>query len=180
MLRREIKKNKPLLVFFFLAVGGAGFGMLRDHRPGSSPSAKRAGPETAIERCVLLHVVDGDTVRVRLDGREESVRMLRINTPEREQRGYTEARDALLGLLKRREVQLAFEVPRRLERDRYGRVLAYVLADGVNVNLEMVRRGWSRFFTRYGRGRLDREFETAEREARQQTAGLWSDQGWNR
>jgi micrococcal nuclease len=180
MLRRELKKNKSMLVFFLIAVGAVIAGLLNHRRPGPSPSEEKAAPAMAGEGCVLMHVVDGDTVRVRFDGRDESVRMLRINTPERDQRGYAEARDALRELLAGRELRLAFEVPRRLERDKYGRVLAYVLVDDVNANVEMVRQGWSRFWTRYGRGRLGREFETAEREARQQTAGLWSNRGWNR
>jgi ankyrin repeat protein len=48
---------------------------------------------------------------------------------------------------------------------RSGRLLAYLFADGKNVNVEMVRRGWSRFDTRWGEGRFAPAFRAAEREA---------------
>src|SRR3954452_19527962 len=52
-------------------LGGAGPGV-----PGSGPgSASRA-------RARLVRVVDGDTVLVRLRGREERVRVIGIDTPE--------------------------------------------------------------------------------------------------
>jgi endonuclease YncB( thermonuclease family) len=43
--------------------------------------------------------------------------------------------------------------------------LAYLFADGKNVNVERVRRGWSRFDTRWGEGRFAPAFRAAEREA---------------
>ena len=44
----------------------------------------------------LLFVVDGDTLAVNYGGKEEHIRFLRINTPERDQPGYDEAADALM------------------------------------------------------------------------------------
>ena len=58
-------------------------------------------------------------------------------------------------------------------RDGFGRLLAYVIAEGVNVNLELVRQGWSKYYTKYGKGRLQQEFEAAEAEARAGGLGLW-------
>lgn len=40
-----------------------------------------------------------------------------------------------------------------LARDRYGRILAYVFVDDLNVNVEMVRRGKAVYWTKYGEGR---------------------------
>jgi hypothetical protein len=42
-------------------------------------------------------------------------------------------------------------------------VLAYLFVEGTNVNVEMVRQGWSPFWTKYGRGRYAADFEAAER-----------------
>src|SRR5512138_1845443 len=39
-------------------------------------------PRTAFGRAQVLHVVDGDTIRVRLDGHTERVRYIGIDTPE--------------------------------------------------------------------------------------------------
>ena len=75
-------------------------------------------------------------------------------------------------------MRLEFEKPGVEARGYYKRLLCYVYADGVNCNLEMVRQGWSRFWTKYGRGRLADEFAAAEEEARRQRRGL-CERGWN-
>jgi endonuclease YncB( thermonuclease family) len=74
----------------------------------------------------------------------------------------------------------------RLERDHpgeirgyFGRYLAYVFVekDGrwVNYNLEIVRAGLSPYFTKYGRSRrFHREFEEAQRQAREAGLGIWN------
>ena len=113
--------------------------------------------------CRVVRVVDGDTIRVVYKGREEPVRLLTINTPEKGEPGFEEATEALGRLVvgdheEGRDVLLEFETPGVEARDRYGRLLAYVF---VNVNVEMVRLGHSPFWTRYGRGRYAHEFERA-------------------
>lgn len=118
-------------------------------------------------------VVDGDTIRATRRGRNETVRLLRIDTPERGQRGHREATRALIGLVKGQDVTLVLERPGLPERDVHGRLLAYVFLDEANVNVEMVRLGWSRFWTAFGAGRLAEAFEKAEAEARQAKRGLW-------
>ncbi len=127
----------------------------------------------------LPRVVDGDTIVVIYEGRQEYVRLLRIDTPERDQAGYEQSSRALKGLLKGREVVLEFEVPGKIERDKYDRLLAYVIADGVNLNIEMVRLGWSRFYTWFGKGKYAKQFLQAEAEAKQAGRGLWATQ-WKR
>jgi endonuclease YncB( thermonuclease family) len=104
----------------------------------------------------------------------DRVRLLRVDTPERGQPGYREATQALTTMLADREVYMAFEAPGMPERGRYGRVLAYVYADGMNVNVEMVRQGWSEFWTKYGAGRLADAFEEGEADARESQRGLWA------
>ena len=87
----------------------------------------------------------GDTINVIYHGKKERIRLLRIDidTPERDEMGYFRAKKAFVG---GRKVRLEFEVPGKLERGGYGRILAYVWVDDVNVNVEMVRLGWSRFW----------------------------------
>ncbi len=130
-------------------------------------------------RCTVLRVVDGDTLVVRRDGRKERVRLLYINTPERGRDGFEDAARALRSLVDRGEIRLAFEAEKSGRRDRYGRILAYVISDGRNVNVEMVRAGWTRFWTRYGRGTIADRFIRAEKEARARDTGLWNAGAWN-
>jgi len=127
----------------------------------------------------VLWVVDGDTIQVDMGGRKEMVRFLYINTPERRQHGYEEATAALTTLIAGRAVTLEFEGPGRARRDKYGRLLAYVRAGDLNLNLEMVRQGMTRFYTVFGRGDHARAFEQAEAGARASRAGLWTAEGFN-
>ena len=124
-----------------------------------------------------MHIRDGDTIVVvqKETDRKDVVRLLRINTPEKGQPGSEEATEALKYLVRGGGgvVTLEFETPGEEHRDGFGRLLAYVIADGKNVKLEMVREGWSTFWKKYGKGRLAAAFEAAEQEAREAKRGLW-------
>ncbi len=126
--------------------------------------AERVGP------CDVTHVTDGDTLNVRCDGRKERVRMLQIDTPERDDALYEEAGDALEALIAGRSIELELGPE---QRDVHGRLLAYVFAGDANLNLAMIERGWSPYFDRYGAGAYPREFAKAERAARDARLGIW-------
>jgi micrococcal nuclease len=144
-------KTWPILVFMVLWLAGC------------------APPTSSVVR-----VVDGDTLRVLYKGRDEAVRLLRVDTPERGEVGFHEAAEALRKHVEGGKVVLVFEDPEVVARDRYGRLLAYLLVDGKNVNVELVREGWTPFWTRYGEGRLADAFRKAEAEARAAGRGLWA------
>jgi endonuclease YncB( thermonuclease family) len=125
--------------------------------------------------CTLTRVVDGDTLHARCDGDKVKVRLLRIDTPEREEPGYSAAGAALRRFLADAPLELEFERPGVPVSDDYGRLLAYVRVRGELANVEMVRLGWSPFWTKYGAGRFADAFRKAEREAREAHRGLWAD-----
>lgn len=125
--------------------------------------------------CRLERVVDGDTIHARCRGESVKVRLLRIDTPERDEAGYQAAATALRRILGADPIELEFEKPGLPVADDYGRLLAYVRVRGENANVEMVRLGWSRFWTKYGEGRLAADFRRAEREAREAQRGLWAE-----
>ena len=130
---------------------------------------------------VVSTVFDGDTIVVVLDGREITVRLIGVDTPETgrpdtpvqfhgpEASDFT--RRALLG----KQVRLEFEAPGRPggATDKYGRTLAYVITgDGTNFNLELVRLGYGRAYTKYP-FQHQRAFEKAEKAARKAGLGMW-------
>ncbi|WP_192962468.1 thermonuclease family protein [Methanothermobacter thermautotrophicus] len=84
------------------------------------------------------HVVDGDTIDVEGVGR---IRLVGVNTPERGEPGYREATDFVKSMCLGRTVQLDIDDAKR--NDKYGRVLAVVYVDGVNLNRELLRRGYA-------------------------------------
>ncbi len=127
--------------------------------------------------CTVPYVVDGDTVDVRCGRVCDRVRLLRINTPERGEAGYQEAKSSLEAMVREGNVYLSFEVPGKPKQGGYKRLLAYLYVDGRNLNVEMIRQGWSHFWTKYGKGRLfEADLHEAEQEARRTGRGLWAKQ----
>lgn len=169
-----------LLAVLVIAAVGLLYRMLRPYFESPPPDPRSAElVSSEPQRVDVLRVIDGDTIEVRWRGRAERVRLLRIDTPERGQRGHTEATAALERLVDSREAVLEFEEAGRPRRDKYDRLLAYLIVDDHNANVELVRLGWSRFWTRYGAGRLAERFAEAEQEAAAARAGLWSTDGWS-
>lgn len=96
-------------------------------------------------------IVDGDTFRALYQGEQYKVRLLCIDTPEsvkenvQEQPYGKKATERLKELIDGKNVQMVFE---KEVRDRYDRLLAYVLLeDGVCVNALMVSEGYARVNT---------------------------------
>jgi micrococcal nuclease len=142
-------------------------------RGGDEPSGAGLG------RAQVLHVVDGDTIRVRLDGRTERVRYIGVDTPESVKRGTPvqcfakRASAANAALVAGRSVRLVGDVE---QRDRYGRLLAYVYRepDGAFVNARLVRDGYARPLTISPNVAHARELADLARVARRERRGLWS------
>jgi micrococcal nuclease len=132
---------------------------------------------TAFGRAQVLRVVDGDTIRVRLDGRTERVRYIGVDTPESVkpdtpvQCFAKKASHFNASLVAGRAVTLRTDAE---ERDRYGRLLAYVYADGRFVNRELVARGYARTLTIPPNVAHADEFARLARRAHEAGAGLWS------
>lgn len=82
-------------------------------------------------------IVDGDTIKVDIGGKVETVRYIGINTPEKGQPGYRQAVEENRKLVGWKAVRLETD---KQKRDRYGRLLCYVWAGNRFVNRELVRR----------------------------------------
>jgi len=126
----------------------------------------------------VIRVVDGDTIIINYKGKPERVRLLRVNTPESAHPDKKQnipmgkiASDFTKKRLEGKYVDLEFEGS---FRGRYGRLLAYVFVDAINFNLELVGRGLSPYYTKYGPSRkYDKEFREAERYARKHKLNIW-------
>jgi micrococcal nuclease len=84
------------------------------------------------------HVVDGDTIDVEGVGR---IRFVGVDTPERGERGYQEAKDFVKSSCLGKTVGL--DIDNAKHYDKYGRVLAVVYVDSVNLNAELLKRGYA-------------------------------------
>jgi len=181
-----------LVVLALVTVVLAGCGGFAFSGPGGSTPTPGPLPADTTEASVTA-VVDGDTARVAYDnGIEDTVRLVGIDTPEvhttndpTEYEGVpdteagrdclrragtdasTAAKDDILGAT----VGLAFD-PNTDRRDRYGRLLAYVVNDGDLFNYQLVAQGHARVYTESPFSR-EAEFLAAERAAREDRRGLW-------
>lgn len=84
------------------------------------------------------YVVDGDTIDVKGIGR---IRFVGVNTPERGQSGYQEAKDFVKSLCLGKTVGLDIDDAKHY--DKYGRTLAVIYAGNTNVNAELLKRGYA-------------------------------------
>jgi micrococcal nuclease len=84
-------------------------------------------------------IIDGDTI---VAG-NQTVRLLGINTPERGERYYSEAKEFLENEISNKTIQLIFG---KDKKDRYGRTLAYVFFNGENINLKLVENGFASYY----------------------------------
>lgn len=134
---------------------------------------------TSSEEVEIVEVVDGDTIRIKWQGDNKLVRYLLIDTPETnhprlgKQPFGEEAKALNEELLKNASVSIEFDIGERY--DDYGRLLAYVYADGERVQDQLVSAGVARVAyvyppnTRY----LD-ELEEAQKLAKNQQLGVWA------
>src|SRR4051812_47085556 len=124
-------------------------------------------------RGTVTHVVDGDTVDVRLtSGRTERIRLIGIDTPERGDCGAAKATAYARTLAQGRATVLRGDAT-QATRDRYGRLLAYVWVGGRDVGFQQLARGlakvyvYDRAFQRLG------AYQRAERVGKGRTDGIW-------
>lgn len=177
MIARKIGLAGAAVVAGALVAGGGWTGW--QHLASAAPNAPQ--PATQLQGpYAVTAVVDGDTIRINRDGRDETVRLLGIDTPETKDKRKTvecfgrEASAQTTRLLSGSRVSIE---PGPEARDKYGRTLGYVWTEDHRlINLELVRDGYAREYT-YDRslpGAHVDALRTAERDARSAGRGLWS------
>ncbi|HHS14140.1 MAG TPA: hypothetical protein ENN03_10300 [bacterium] len=119
-------------------------------------------------------VIDGDTVELK---NGERVRLIGINTPETVHPFKSveffgkEAGEFTRRLAEGKRVRIVTDVQ---ERDRYGRLLAYVfLEDGTFLNAELLKQGYATVSTHPPNVKYVKLFRKLERQARKKGIGLW-------
>jgi len=155
----------PVLVAALL--GSAGWGWFTGGRTAARLPA------------TVISVVDGDTVIARLrGGAVEKIRLLGVDTPEVVDPrkpvqcfGHV-ASDFTKSQLTGKRVSLELDAE---QRDKYGRLLAYVILDGHRYNDELLERGYARFLVIPPNGSHARAMLREELAARAAGRGLWGE-----
>ncbi len=119
-------------------------------------------------------MVDGDSITV-LDSTntQHRIRLQGIDAPERKQAFGDASRKHLASLVAGKEVTVKWA-----KRDRYRRIVGFVIVDGQDVNLAQVKAGMAWFYQYYQK-ELSAEnrklYAQAEDQARSNKMGLWRD-----
>lgn len=127
----------------------------------------------------VVKVVDGDTIKINIDGEDTTVRLIGIDTPESvhptKEKNVPEgkiASDYTKSLLEDTDVYIEYgEEP----NDRYGRVLAYVyIGDDDMINARLLSDGYAQVYTVKPNNKYEEYFIQLEQEAQSGGRGLWS------
>jgi len=115
----------------------------------------------------VTQVIDGDTIVI--EGGYH-VRYIGVDAPEKDESYYLEAKQANEELVEGKRVRLEKDIS---NKDKYGRLLRYVYADGTFVNAEMVRQGYACAKAYLPDVKYQVYLEAMEKEARQERRGSW-------
>jgi micrococcal nuclease len=131
-------------------------------------------------RAFVTRIIDGDTLHILLHGREQTVRLLLVDTPETHKPNTPvqplgpEAEAFTRCMAEGKHVEIERDIGGDA-RDKYGRLLYYVYVDGISIQEELLRHGLARVAyafppnVRY----LDR-YREIQAKAQHYGIGLWS------
>ena len=140
----------------------------------------------------VVRVVDGDTLKVELNGRIENVRLIGIDTPEskvnkKAKKYATRSSQDIKTIVSLGKAAVSFiksiikpgdlvDIEQDVQsRDRYGRPLVYIyLKSGKMLNEEIIAAGFASVMTIPPNVRYQERFLRAYRAAREEQRGLWA------
>lgn len=162
---------------FVLYPGAMKSGNVQQSEWGSKPVSK-AIPSEQIP-VTLVETIDGDTIKVKLNGKVETVRYLLVDTPESKKPGMcvqpyaAEASERNNQFVENGHITLEFEQGDK--RDAYGRLLAYTYADGQSVQESLLKEGFARVaYILNPPYKYLEDFKAAETKAKTNKLNIWS------
>jgi len=149
-------------------------------QPSTTPTKPPQPPTSQYTYYSVISVVDGDTIKINLDGTTETLRLIGIDTPEildprkSVQCFGKEASNKAKELLSNKKVRIEKDSTQG-DRDKYGRLLVYVWRDdGLFYNDHMIKTGYAHEYTYNLPYKYQVQFKASEKYARENQLGLWS------
>ncbi len=128
----------------------------------------------------VTEVVDGDTIKININGKIETLRLIGLDTPETVdprkpvqcfgKEASNKAKELLIG----KNVRIEKDISQG-ELDKYNRLLVYIYReDGLFYNKHMIETGYAHEYTYNTPYKYQTEFKAAQKTAQQNSLGLWS------
>jgi len=133
-------------------------------------------PPPGLTTCLVIRVIDGDTIHVDIERKIYKVRYIGIDTPETRHPSKPVEWMGKEAAAKNQELvggQLVGLEKDVSETDKYGRLLRYVWIGDLMVNAELVRLGFAKVSTYPPDVKYQQRFLELQREAREAGRGLW-------
>lgn len=130
-----------------------------------------------------VNSVDGDTVKVKKNGKVITLRLLLVDTPETKhpklgvQPYGKEASNKTKNLVSRGQ-KLSIEYDKGAKTDKYGRHLVYLYSNGKSVQKELLGSGLARVGYVYSQKQYLNEYKRVENKAKSSKKGIWSKTGY--
>ena len=112
-----------------------------------------------------IRVIDGDTVKGKVDGKQITIRLVEIDAPEMDQPFGLASKNFLIKLTSNEKITYTSE-----GEDRYGRTLGKLFKNKENLNALMVKSGLAWVYERYAKNQNLYVYQEA---AKSKNLGLW-------
>lgn len=173
-----------LLIIIFLVAGEKTYTSLLPHQSAVEgvKTTVATPPSVPAQKGLVkvTKVVDGDTIHVMLDGKDQTIRIIGIDTPETvDPRKPVQcmgqaASDRAKELLSNKFVFLESD-PTQGDKDKYGRLLRYVYINGTDdYGLGAIEEGYAHEYTYAVPYKYKTEYKRAEIAAQNAKVGLWA------
>ncbi|MEN3015171.1 MAG: thermonuclease family protein [bacterium] len=158
---------------------------LQKYAPKDKPNENKLN----LDKATVVQVIDGDTIKVKINNQIQTVRLIGIDTPEStenkkltrdSQRTQLSEQQIIQMGLKSKQftknvitpiVYLEYDIQKH---DKYGRILAYVyLENGQMLNYILVKEGYAKVYTIPPNVKYQEKFIQAQKEAQTNQKGLW-------
>ncbi|MGG0657084.1 thermonuclease family protein [Rummeliibacillus pycnus] len=148
---------------------------------GQTSKTKKDKDRVSVE---VISVMDGDTIKVKYKGEIKKVRYLLVDAPEMYHKKLGEQPFGREAQARNREilnnaknVSLEFDVGGK--EDKYGRLLAYVYADGKSVQEQLIREGLVRVGYIYEPNtKYEDKYKSIQEETKKEKKGIWQYDGY--
>ena len=121
----------------------------------------------------IVRISDGDTVTAYFpnEGIQKKIRLATIDAPEFNQPFGKKSKKSLSELVYKKQATVLSN-----GKDKYGRIVAELIVDDININVEQIKRGFAWHYKFHAKSQMYEKrllYSQAEKSAKEKRLGLW-------